>query len=115
MISVTGSTTVSIVPVTGSSTGTIPESELASATSKLNVLSVRASGGFDFVFAKPIGAFFGLTLMVPVAEFGASFTGDLGENEARGHVDPGEDLKLALDHKKNSVAYEISLGTMLSF
>lgn len=107
--------TVTLTATKKDDSGTVPEEEVASATSKLNVASLRASAGFDLVFAKPFGAFFGLTLMAPLAEFGGTFSGDLGENQARGQADPGEDLKKSIAHKKNSVAYEVSLGTMLAF
>lgn len=95
--------------------GATAETEIASADSKLTVASLRTTAGFDFVFAKPLGGFFGITLMIPLAEFGAAFKGNIADDEARGQADPGEDLKTQLGHKKNSVAYEVSLGGMLSF
>lgn len=109
------SSTVTLTSTKKDDSGKIPQSELGKATSKLTVASLRFSSGFDFVFAKPFGAFFGLTMMVPLAEFGSAFSGSLGDDEARGQADPGEDLKKSIGHTKNSLAYEVSIGTMLAF
>lgn len=94
--------------------GATAESEIAKASSKLNVISLRVGAATDIVFAQVFGLSIGTTIMVPLSE-SAKFSGDLSDGEARGQAEPGDDLKKALGHKKNSVAYELSLGSVLAF
>ncbi len=89
-------------------------SEIAKADSKLTVISLRVGAATDIVFAKVFGVSIGTTIMIPLSET-AKFSGDITDGEARGHADPGDDLKQKLGHKKNSVAYELSLGGVLAF
>ena len=74
----------------------------------------KVGAAADSVFAKVFGVPIGTTFMVPLSET-AKFSGDLSDREARGQADAGDDLKESLGHKKNSAAYEISLGGVLAF
>lgn len=107
--------TVTVKSTKKDDSGGTPESELAKATSKLTVISLRLGAGMDLLFAKVFGGTIGPTLMVPLTETGKTFSGNLADDEARGQADPGEDLKKALGHQKNSLAYELALGIMLAF
>lgn len=89
--------------------------DIAKATSKLTVVSLRVGAGVEAMVLKLIGVRLGLNLMVPLLETGATFSGEISDEESRGQEDPGEDLKKALDHKKNSMAIEISFGGVLAF
>ena len=53
--------------------------------------------------------------MLPLSEAGKKFSGSLADGESHGVAEPGKDLQTQLGHKKNTVAYEITLGTVLSF
>lgn len=106
--------TVTLKATKKDDSGQTPSSEIAKADSKLTVISLRVGAAADIVFAKVFGVSIGTTIMVPLSET-AKFSGDLSEGEARGQADAGDDLKESLGHKKNSAAYEISLGGVLAF
>lgn len=106
--------TVTLKATKKDDSGATPSSEIAKADSKLTVISLRVGAAADIVFAKVFGVSIGTTIMVPLSET-AKFSGDLSENESRGQADAGDDLKESLGHKKNSAAYELSLGGVLAF
>jgi len=89
--------------------------DVGKATSKLTVVSLRVGAGVEAMFLKLIGVRLGLNLMVPFLETGGTFSGEISDEESRGQEDPGADLKKALDHKKSSMAIEISFGGVLAF
>ena len=107
--------TVTVKSTKKDDSGQTPTSTLAKATSKLTVLSLRLGADMDLVFAKVFGASIGTTIMIPLSEAGKTFSGHIDDAEARGQASPGEDLKTQLGHKKNSLAYELSLGAVLAF
>ena len=91
------------------------ESSIVDATSKLTLLSLRVGAGLDFLFTKSFGAQFGLNLLVPLAEFGKSFSGSFADDEGRGLADPGADLETALAHKKGGIGIDATLGLVIAF
>ena len=101
--------TVTLKAATKSDDATVQASGVtASADSKLTVISLRLGAGVDLLFAKVFGVTAGLTVMVPMTEVGKKFSGSLTDaDSSRVPADSGKDLQAALDHKKNSVAYEI--------
>ncbi len=96
-------------------TGTTAESDIAKATSKLSVASLRVGGGLDLVFYGPFGVTLGTTVLVPLAASSASFSGDVIEGEGRGATETADDLKKKIDHKKASFAAELLIGTVFAF
>ncbi len=96
-------------------TGATPTTPIATATSKLTVLSLRVSGGLDFMFGKSFGVSSGLNVLLPLAAFGASFSSKMEDSEKRGVEDPQTDLKNAVGHKKNGFGAEFYLGPSLYF
>lgn len=96
-------------------TGATPKSPLASATSKLTVLSLRISGGLDLMFGKTFGVSTGLNVLLPLAAFGAQFSPSIEDAEKKGVENPGDDIKKAVDHKKNGFGAEFYLGPSLYF
>ncbi len=87
------------------------ESTIASATSKVTVLSLRIPVGIDYLFTSSFGAYAGTNIMLPLAEFGKAVSGGIEEAELRGAAD---DTKTALGHGKNSIAYDIAVGAVLA-
>jgi hypothetical protein len=90
----------------------------AKATSKLNVVSLRAGAGFDLMFLKSFGAFFNLNLLVPLVELGKSFSGGFEGDPAQApklSTDPSDDMKAAIGHKKNSLGIDVVVGAVLAF
>ena len=69
------------------------------------------------MFLKPFGTSAGLTLMIPLAEFGKSSSASMEDTtEGARPVPEDEDtLSAALDHKKSSFAAELSLGVVFGF
>lgn len=106
--------TVTLKTTKKDDSGATAETEIAKAESKLSVLSLRLGAATDLVFTKVFGVSVGTTIMIPLSASG-KFSGDLADGEGQGQADPGEDLKKALGHKKNTVAYELSLGAVLAF
>jgi hypothetical protein len=96
-------------------TGATPTTPLASATSKLTVLSLRVSGGLDILFEKFIGLSSGLNVLLPLTAFGASFSSQMEDSEKRGVEDPQTDLKNAVGHKKSGFGAEFYLGLSMHF
>lgn len=96
-------------------TGATPKTELATATSKLTVISLRIAAGLDLLFGKGFSFSSGLTLLAPLAGVGAQFSGELADNEQKGVQDPGADLKKSLDHKKNTFGAEFVIGPSIFF
>lgn len=92
-------------PITGSET-------IASYKSSLNVISLRVGGSVEFV--KMFGGRLGLNILLPLAGSGSA-SAEISEGEDKGLADAVGDFKSAVDHKKNSIAYEIGLGLMLEF
>lgn len=96
-------------------TGRTEESTIASGTSSMNVISLRAGGGFDLVPFKPFGASIGLNVLIPLTEMGKKFSGSIEDNESKGVADPGTDLKTSLGHKKSGFGLDVQMSALLVF
>ncbi len=96
-------------------TGATAESPMASAESSVTVISLRAGGGFNLIPFRPFGASLGINLLLPVAEFGKKFSGSIEQTETKGIVEPGNDLKAAIGHKKNKFGLDAQLSILLAF
>jgi hypothetical protein len=104
--------TVTVKATKKDDTPGIAAAEAASATSKLNVVSLRLGANMDVMALKVIGGRIGLGVMVPLAAFGASFNGKLAEDRAL-TTPGGDDLKQAIGHKKSSLGLELQVGGVL--
>ncbi len=96
-------------------TGATQETPIASAKSSVTVVSLRTGGGFNLVPFKPFGASLGINLILPVAEFGKKFSGNIEQNETQGLQDPGGNLKAAIGHQKNKFGLDAQLSILLAF
>lgn len=95
--------------------GKTAESDLASAQSKLNVISLRLNGGIDINFTPKFGLTSGAVIFLPLFATGGQPAGKFADNEAKGVPDPGLDIKEKLAHKKSSLGAEIKMGAFVSF
>lgn len=107
--------TVTIKSEKKDDTGATAEASVASATSNLTVISLRAGGGFNLIPYKPFGVSAGINFLLPLLELGKKFAGSLEENESRGLAEPGEDFKDKLGHKKNGFGLDVQLSVLLAF
>ncbi len=90
--------------------------DLTSATSKLNVVSLRTGIDFDLLIFGPAGLTFGLDLLVPLVEMGRKFSSTHdGDGFANNNANVASDLQASLAHKKNSFAFDFSLGVAVGF
>jgi hypothetical protein len=96
-------------------TGATPEAEVASATSKLTVVSLRLGATLDFMFVKVFGSSLAINLQIPLAETGRKLDYAFEEGEDRGLEDPKDDFQKQLGHGKNTAGLEIALGPVLAF
>ncbi len=96
-------------------TGATQETPIASAKSSVTVVSLRTGAGFNFLPFKPFGASLGFNLILPVAEFGKKFSGNIEQNETQGMQDPGGNLKAAIGHQKNKFGLDAQLSILLAF
>ncbi len=106
--------TVSITALKKDDTG-VADVKLTEASSKLAVLSLRLGANGEINFVKLVGARAGLTIGIPVAEFGKAFEGALDAEESRGVADAGKDLQTQLAHKKGKLGLELGLGVLFAF
>lgn len=107
--------TVTIKAEKKDDTGANLEGSVATATSNLTVISLRAGGGYNLVPAKPFGISAGVNILLPLVELGKKFAGSLEENESRGLAEPGADLREQLGHKKNGFGLDAHLSVLLEF
>jgi hypothetical protein len=107
--------TVKFVATGKDDSGTQEDVKIANATSNMTLASLRLGAGIDFMFVKSFGAHLGTTVMIPVFEVSKGFSGSAEDSNAAEMEDPKADLEKQLGHKKNSVAYELSVGLVLAF
>jgi|GEM_PF-1765772 len=90
--------------------------DLAKATSTLSLLGVRLGIQMNYLI-KPVGFIFGIMPIVPVYQIGSSFKAESNDTNASKlkDVTAEEDLKIAIDHKKNSFGLEIPIGLYITF
>lgn len=108
-------TTVTVKVTKKDDTGATPESTIAAATAKLTVVSIRLSMVYDYMLIKSLGLFLGANLQVPITSTGKTFQSSFGSNEERGLANSNADFQSAVDHKKNSVGIDMSLGLAFAF
>ena len=90
--------------------------DLTSATSKLNVISLRTGIDFDLLVLGPAGLTFGLDLLIPLVEMGRNFSSSHdGDGFAANNTDVAKDLQAAMAHKKSGFAFDFSLGLAVGF
>lgn len=95
--------------------------EIAKATTKLTIASLRLGTNFNWMVFEPVGAILGLNLLVPLATFAESYSGEVSDphvvsNEVLGSgVDGKDDLKEAINHTKASFGAEVILGAYFAF
>lgn len=109
-------TTVTLTATSKDERPTGVTAEAASATSKLSVASLRLGANTDIMMIKILGARVGFGVMLPLAAFGAKFSGKV--TNTHGLSDDAAataDLKKSIDHKKAKYAAEIDIGGELSF
>ena len=95
--------------------GTFPSFTIATATSTVNTISLRFGFGADYMLAKNYGLHFGSQMYLPLTALGQSFEGSTGSELESIPADPGEDLKSALAHTKNSFGLDLEFGLTLAF
>lgn len=91
------------------------ENEIYKATSKITVMSLRNVLSYKLFF-DPIGINADINVMLPLVASGASFSADVNDgNTASLTVDPVEDLKATVDHKKAGLGLELIFGAYFAF
>jgi len=92
------------------------EADLTSATSKLNVISLRVGAQYDLLIFGPAGLNLGTTAMLPLTGLGKNFSANVdGDRFAATNPDTAADLEAAMGHNKSGFAVEFSLGLAFGF
>lgn|GEM_PF-2900511 len=101
--------------ISAKSYGGTDEGQIASLTSRLNVIAASLSGIFSWAYGEAWELQGGARLAIPLTTFGASASGsyDLPDDMAvMGSTD--EDLKSIVNHRKNSYGLEFLMGAALA-
>lgn len=89
--------------------------DIASASSSLNVISLRLSTRMDYMFTKSFGVNFTPTILIPITEMGKKFSGEVNDPNAPATVDVATDLETSLGHKKASFGFNGMLSVVMTF